>query len=259
MTHQSNLSYASPAYWFHAGWEYTLDRWQRSILFADIMRQRGNNYLAHINAGQPPVLVFEYESVLDGLDLEQPVNYALLKIRERRTGEEDRRSTARESIGRRQGPPEEQRSQGVAAQRPLVVIDPRAGHGPGIGGSKLNSQIGLALDYGYPVYFITFSPDPAPGQTIAAVQQAEVRFLEEVARRHPEAPKPAVIGNCQAGWAAALIGADRPDVVGPMVLNGSPLSYWGGGGRGQPHALQGRAERRHVDLHALVRSWQRSV
>jgi tellurite resistance protein len=86
----------------------------------------------------------------------------------------------------------------------------------------------VALDYGYPVYFMTFSPEPAPGQTIAAVQQAEIRFLEEVARRHPGAPKPAVIGNCQAGWAAALIGADRPDVVGPMVLNGSPLSYWGG-------------------------------
>jgi hypothetical protein len=37
-----------------------------------------------------------------------------------------------------------------------------------------------------------------------------------------------VIGNCQGGWAAALVGAERPDLVGPMVFNGSPLSYWGG-------------------------------
>jgi pimeloyl-ACP methyl ester carboxylesterase/tellurite resistance protein len=112
--------------------------------------------------------------------------------------------------------------------RPIVVIDPRAGHGPGIGGSKLSSQIGEALAYGHPVYFILFYTNPEPGQTIARVERAEIRFLEEVAARHPDAPKPAVIGNCQAGWAAALIGADRPDVTGPMVLNGSPLSYWGG-------------------------------
>jgi tellurite resistance protein len=37
-----------------------------------------------------------------------------------------------------------------------------------------------------------------------------------------------VIGNCQAGWAAALLAADRPELTGPLVLNGSPLSYWAG-------------------------------
>jgi pimeloyl-ACP methyl ester carboxylesterase len=67
-----------------------------------------------------------------------------------------------------------------------------------------------------------------PDQTLADVCRAQVRFVEEVRRRHPDAPKPAVIGNCQGGWAAALIGAERPDLVGPMVYNGSPLSYWGG-------------------------------
>jgi pimeloyl-ACP methyl ester carboxylesterase/tellurite resistance protein len=228
MTTQLTIDDTAGVNWLHAAFEYSIDRWQRTILFWNIMRQRGNNYLEHIGAGQPPVLVFEYDVVLDGLDFDPPVNYTLVKICDRRTGDDDRRSTSRQTDGRRQGPPEDQRPSGVAAHRPLVVIDPRAGHGPGIGGSKLNSQIGVALDYGYPVYFVTFSPEPAPGQTIAAVQQAEIRFLEEVARRHPDAPKPAVIGNCQAGWAAALIGADRPDVVGPMVLNGSPLSYWGG-------------------------------
>lgn len=75
---------------------------------------------------------------------------------------------------------------------------------------------------------VMFNTEPEPGQTIADVQQAEIKFLEEVIRRHPEAELPAVIGNCQAGCATALIGADRSDVTGPMVFNGSPLSYWGG-------------------------------
>jgi pimeloyl-ACP methyl ester carboxylesterase/tellurite resistance protein len=214
--------------WVHAGLEYTLDRWQRSVLFGDIMRRRGNNYLNHLRAGQPPLLIFDYELVMDGADFEPPVNYTLVKILNRRDTDKDRRGTKRKSTVRRKTLAGKSTSTGTGPIRPLVVIDPRAGHGPGIGGSKLNSQIGVALDYGYPVYFIMFSPEPVPGQTIAAIQQAEIHFLEEVARRHQDAPKPAVIGNCQAGWAAALIGADRPDVVGPMVFNGSPLSYWGG-------------------------------
>jgi pimeloyl-ACP methyl ester carboxylesterase/tellurite resistance protein len=205
-----------------------MDRWQRSILFWDIMRRRGNDYLDHLQAGQPPVLAFDYETIMDGRNMDPPVNYALVKIAERRDTAADRRKSDRASCGRRLAEPDGSHSHVDSPARPLVVIDPRAGHGPGIGGSKLNSQIGIALNHGYPVYFIMFSPEPMPGQTIAAVQQAEISFLEEVARRHERAPKPAVIGNCQAGWAAALIGADRPDLVGPMVLNGSPLSYWGG-------------------------------
>ena len=225
-------SYATPSMALAAGWQqaanYTIDRWQRSILFWDIMRQRGNDYFANLRAGLPPALAFEYETILEARDFDPPVNYTLVKILDSRTVARDRRQRGRDNGDRRQTTPEPDRRPGTKAARPVVVIDPRAGHGPGIGGSKLNSQIGVALDYGHPVYFIMFSPDPVPGQTIAAVQQAEIRFLEEVARRHPDAPEPAVIGNCQAGWAAALIGADRPDVVGPMVFSGSPLSYWGG-------------------------------
>lgn len=227
---KSNPTAAAPAatQWLNDAFEYSIDRFQRSILFCDVMRQRGNNYLDHLRAGQPPVVVFDYDTILEGRKFDSPVNYALVKIRERRGTDDDRRNQLRSTKGRRQGLPEDARRPKKGPIRPLVVIDPRAGHGPGIGGSKLESQIGVALDYGYPVYFIMFYPDPVPGQTVADVQQAEIRFLEEVARRHADAPKPAVIGNCQAGWAAALIGADRPDVVGPMVLNGSPLSYWGG-------------------------------
>jgi Protein of unknown function (DUF3141) len=39
-------------------------------------------------------------------------------------------------------------------RRPYVIIDPRAGHGPGIGGFKDDSQVGVALAAGHPVYFV---------------------------------------------------------------------------------------------------------
>jgi len=219
----SFLKTSKTLHWPFSPMDYLIDRSQRTILFWDVLRKRGNNYLAHLKAGQPPVLVFDYEMVLDGRTFEQPVNYSLIRILDRRSQnnkpveQSERRLTQQNKM-----------TGSIQAIRPIVIIDPRAGHGPGIGGSKLNSQIGVAIDYGHPVYFVMFYIDPEPRQTIADVHAAEIRFLEEVAKRNPDAPRPAVIGNCQAGWAAALIGADRPDVTGPMVFNGSPLSYWGG-------------------------------
>ncbi len=41
-------------------------------------------------------------------------------------------------------------------KRPYIIIDPRAGHGPGIGGFKDDSQVGVALRAGHPVYFVIF-------------------------------------------------------------------------------------------------------
>ncbi|MGB3428910.1 MAG: DUF3141 domain-containing protein, partial [Burkholderiaceae bacterium] len=40
--------------------------------------------------------------------------------------------------------------------------------------------------------------------------------------------KPAIIGNCQGGWAAMMLAAADPDDTGPIVINGAPMSYWGG-------------------------------
>ena len=46
---------------------------------------------------------------------------------------------------------------------------------------------------------------------------------------HPNADgKPCVIGNCQAGWAVMILAAIRPELFGPIILAGSPLSYWAG-------------------------------
>ncbi len=105
----------------------------------------------------------------------------------------------------------------------------RAGHGPGIGGFKADSEIGVALAAGHPCYFVGFLPDPVPGQTIADIAMVEAAFLEKVASLHPQADgKPCVIGNCQAGWAVMMLAAVRPELFGPIILAGSPLSYWNG-------------------------------
>ena len=208
---------------FKAGLDYMVDSAERSTLFLDVLRQRGNNYLEHIENGQPPVLVFDYDIIIDGRNLKKPANYSLAQILDKRrqakepaSGKEKRKLANAPITGIRPD------------KRPIVIIDPRAGHGPGIGGSKQDSEIGLALANGHPVYFILFYTDPMPGQKLVDVKNAEIIFLEEVKKRHPDAPRPTVIGNCQGGWAGALVGADRPDLVGPLLLNGSPLSYWSG-------------------------------
>ena len=92
-----------PRSWY----SYAVDATQRSILFWDTLRQRGNNFIENTAQGLKPVLHFDYETVLDGRSFERPVNYALLRIT----------------------PPA-----GVTVdprRRPYIIIDPRAGHGPG--------------------------------------------------------------------------------------------------------------------------------
>ena len=46
--------------------EYGVDSLQRWILFLDVLRQRGNNYLERIAQTAPHVLSFKPELVLDG-------------------------------------------------------------------------------------------------------------------------------------------------------------------------------------------------
>ena len=83
-------------------------------------------------------------------------------------------------------------SRSTDRKRPFVVVDPRAGHGPGIGGFKADSEIGVAMKAGHPCYFIGFLPEPVPGQTIEDIARAEATFLERVIALHPEAEgKPA--------------------------------------------------------------------
>ena len=62
------------------GTEYAVDFAQRSALFWDTLRQRGNGYIEHERAGKPPLLAYEYEMLSDGRKFEHPVNYALVRI-----------------------------------------------------------------------------------------------------------------------------------------------------------------------------------
>ena len=59
---------------------YGRDAWQRSVLYWDVMRQRGNQYLEHMGQTAPNVLSMPYETIMDGRQLPDPVNYGLLRI-----------------------------------------------------------------------------------------------------------------------------------------------------------------------------------
>ena len=73
-----------------------------------------------------------------------------------------------------------------------------------------------------------FFPEPEKGQTLTDVCDAEARFVHKVRELHPDSPKPVIEGNCQGGWAAMMIASSSPDDTGPIVINGAPMSYWGG-------------------------------
>lgn len=183
---------------------YITDASQRMALTLDILRERGDVFLEHEAAGCPPVLAYDYEVIVDGATLERPCNYQLLGIK----------------------PPA-----GVTVNdksRPYLIIDPRAGHGGGIGGFKSDSQVGVALAKGHPVYFVSFGREPIEGQTLADIMHAEAGFVRTVMARHPDSPNPVVTGNCQGGWATLLLAACNPDLTGPIVLNGAPIAPWAG-------------------------------
>ena len=181
---------------------YSTDMQQRMALTLDVLRERAEQDIAHEKAGTPPVLIYDHEVALDGKTLPRPTNKVLLKIL----------------------PPD-----GVETKdwkRPYMIVDPRAGHGAGIGGFKSDSQVGVALRDGHPVYFVVFRPHPEPGQTLADVMRSEAAFVAEIRRRHPDAPKPIIVGNCQGGWATLILAAANPEISGPLVINGAPVAYW---------------------------------
>lgn len=136
--------------------EYVLDAFQRSVLFLDLLRQRGNEEIEITSRPMATVLHFRHEILVSGRSLPRPINYSLSRI----------------------VPPA-----GITTdprKRPVVVVDPRAGQGPGIGGFKAESEIGDALNAGHPVYFIGFGATPAPRQQFLDVVEGQVTFFERV-------------------------------------------------------------------------------
>lgn len=183
---------------------YLADSAERSVLFLDVLRRRGNEQAEITSRPTATVLTFEHAEVMNGRTLRRPINYSLSRIL----------------------PPD-----GIVideSKRPVVVVDPRAGQGPGIGGFKTESEIGDALKTGHPVYFINFSAEPVPGQTFLDVVEGQVSFFEKIVALHPNAPRPFAIGNCQAGYQTLMVAMLRPDLFGPIMVAGSPISYWQG-------------------------------
>lgn len=214
----NNARFSPFGFWLDA-FEYQRDAWERGVLFWDTLRKRANNMLDHEAEGMPPPLAFKYETVLDARTFERPSNYALLKILE--TDE----ACLEDCLD--------------LNKPPVIVVDPRAGHGPGIGGFKRESEVGIAMHEGYPVYFVMFYPDPEAHQTIADILNSMRIFVEEVAARH-KGKKPILYGNCQAGWLITLLSAHCGGVQpGLTVMNGSPLSYWAGSKQRNPMQVLG--------------------
>src|SRR5258708_24149477 len=183
--------------------EYMMDAGQRSVLFLDVLRRRGDQYRDHVAQTAPHVLQYAAELIIDGRKLDEPVNYALVRIIPPKDVEID------------------------LNRRPFIVVDPRAGHGPGIGGFKADSEIGVAMKAGHPCYFIGFLPEPMPGQTIERIARAEAGFIEKVINRHPEADgTPCVIGNCQPDWAVIILALLRPELFVPLIIAVAPRAYW---------------------------------
>jgi hypothetical protein len=147
--------------------EYALDFWQRSVLFLDILRQRGNQREEMLAHGATSVLIYD----MRGDELPHPVNYSLLRIIPSEGAEIDDR------------------------KRPVFVIDPRARQGPGIGGLKQLSEIGDAFKAGHPVYFAGFRASPVEGQRIEDVARAYTIFFEKIAEC---TPRPSASPWCSA-------------------------------------------------------------
>jgi Protein of unknown function (DUF3141) len=184
--------------------EYLIDAMQRGALFLDLLRRRGNDEIEMAARPMATVLRFGHEEIMSGRSLARPTNYSLSRILP---------------------------LDGVVIdshKRPVVVVDPRAGEGPGIGGFKAESEIGDALKAGHPVYFIGFCQQPIPGQRFLDVVEGQIQFFEQVVQLHPDAPLPFAIGNCQAGYQTLMVAMLRPDLFGPCLLAGSPVSYWQG-------------------------------
>ena len=186
--------------------EYAIDAAQRTVLFWDVMRQRGNQYHEHMAKVAPHVLGYDAELVIDGCTFERPVNYGLVRVIPPKGVEID------------------------PTRRPFVIVDPRAGHGPGIGGFKADSEIGVAFKAGHPCYFIGFLPDPMPGQT----HRGHRPRRSDLPGKGDRAASGGGRQTLRDRQLPGRLGGDacslrcRPELFGPIIMAGSPLSYWGG-------------------------------
>ena len=126
---------------------------------------------------------------------------------------------------------------------------------------KQDSEIGVALAAGHPCYFIGFLPEPdaRPDDRGRLPRRGGVRRGGRArAIPRPRASR-CVIANCQAGWQIMMMAAIRPDLCGPIMLAGSPLSYWAGVRGKNPMRYLGGTARRHLADRARRRPRRRHL
>ena len=174
--------------------------------------------------------------VLRGDALPRPVNYALVRVLPPAGVELDER------------------------KRPVVIIDPRAGQGPGIGGFKPVSEIGDAFKFGHPVYFIGFSAEPLEGQRVEDVARAHTVFIEKVTRTASRVTRQAFRRRKLSGRLAR----DDGGLYAPRSRRADPdrrraALLLGRRARQESDALPGRHARRELAYPADERSRQRPL
>jgi hypothetical protein len=189
---------------------------------------RQTSIAKHNAESVPNVLDFEAELVRDGRTLEHPVNYGLVRI----------------------VPPKGMKID--ADRRPFIVVDPRAGHGPGIGGMKKESEIGQVLEAGHPCYFVGYpAGNPLPGRRSSMSGRRRRNFVEDVASRHPDAEgKPGGDRQLSGRLADHDHGRDQSGRWPDRSCSPARRSPTGPASRQESDALHGRPSRRHLDgLH----------
>ena len=201
---QAHDQETTPVAWTAAA-DYTLDAWQRGILFLDVLRQRGNQYFEHMAMRAPNVLHFDARS-----GARRPQAAAAGQLCPGRDHPAARRRDRCQETPVRRGRP---------ARRA------RAGHRRLQGRQRDRRRDGGRAS----LLFRGLPARAGAGQTIEDIMLTQAAFLERVIELHPEADgRPVVIGNCQGGWAMMLAAATRPELFGPLIIAGAPLSYWAG-------------------------------
>src|SRR5271166_811259 len=75
-----NYSAASSSKLMTSWPEYMVDAFQRSVLFLDLLRQRGNEEIEITSRPMATVLSFRHEVLMDSRSLPRPMNYTLSRI-----------------------------------------------------------------------------------------------------------------------------------------------------------------------------------
>lgn len=195
---------SSPFDFFQQASTYWMDATQRQILLWETLHKRSQNFSNEVNNDRPNVLTFKTETLVDGRKATPAVNYLLERVL----------------------PPNGQMIDN--SKRPIIIFDPRAAQGAGMAGMKPESQIGSSLKNGHPTYYVSFFTLPEDGQTIEHICDLCLEFVQTVIERHPDGPRPLLIGNCQAGWQIALMHALKPELDCQLMLAAAPLSFWSG-------------------------------